>query len=578
MAVPVAPIAMGASGVIAMDTGGGIAMLTDSAVALETRGAAAVGAGGVNAGGQVERQFRKPPESRSGAKPRPPTVPPRTKRLPPAGEGVDVSGFVLDGNTVYREEDLQPLFTPYLGRKVTPAELNTLAEELTERYRRDGYLLSEVVVPEQTVTSGAVRLVATEGYVAEVRIRGGEDIPLTVFEPFIEPITKERPATANVLERNLFLMNDLGGVSVVSALEPVPDQPGAHILVAEVTRNRFGGAVALDNRGSRTAGPWRGYLDLYAVGLTGQFDETAFRAVTTFDRELNYLSLSHDEPIGTSGLRVGLAVNGSDSNVTDPAANNKLETRSRGVALTASYPLYRTQGANAYVRGGLTAHNGVTDVPGFPVTRDRVRALRLAMTLDSVDSLRGVNLFELELSKGLRGMGASSNDDPERSRENGRSDFFKATIYAARLQALAERWSVLAAVSAQYAANSLLVPEQFAFGGEQFGRGYNAAELIGDSGIALKLELRLSGGKPDTLPGPYTVYGFYDIGKAWTRSPIEQLGEVSSYSASSAGLGVRMNIGNSAGAFVEVAQPLTRDVAERANRRPRLFAGLSYRF
>lgn len=538
----------------------------------------AIGAGTVDSGGQVERQFRKAPESRSGSVPRPPALPQRTKRQAPQGEGVDVSGFELDGNTIYHQEDLQPILAPYIGRRVTPAELLALAEELTERYRRDGYLLSEVVVPEQDVGNGVVRLVATEGYVAEVRIQGGDDIPLAVFEPFVQPIRQERPSTANVLERNLFLMNDLGGVSVVSALEPVPEQPGAHVLVVNVAHNRFGGAVAVDNRGSRTSGPWRGYLDLYGVGLVGHFDETAFRAVTTGDRELNYLFVSHDEPIGSGGARVGVALNASDSHVTDSGANANLETRSRGMAVYASYPLYRTQSANVYVRGAVTAHNGVTDVPGVPVTRDRIRALRLSMTLDSLDSLRGVNLLEVELSKGLRGMGASSNDEAGRSRENGRSDFFKSTVYAARLQSIAEHWSILAAVNAQYAANNLLVPEQFAFGGDQFGRGYNAAELVGDSGVALKLELRFSGGKPEVLPGPYTVYGFYDFGKAWTRSPIEQLGEVSSYTASSAGLGVRMNVGTSIGAFVEAAQPLTRDVAERANRRPRVFAGLSYRF
>jgi hemolysin activation/secretion protein len=381
-----------------------------------------------------------------------------------------------------------------------------------------------------------------------------------------------------VLERNLFLMNDLGGISLSSALEPIAGQPGAHALIVQVARHRFAGAVAADNRGSRSAGPWRGYFDLFATGLTGNFDETAFRAVTTGNRELNYLSLAHDEPIGSSGARVGLSLNGSDSRASDPGFNSSLETQSRGMAISASYPLYRTQDANVYLRGAYTAHNGKTDVPGLPVTRDRIRALRLAMTLDSVDTLGGVNLLEVEFSRGLRGMGASSNDDATRSRENGRNDFFKTTIYAARLQSIAERWSLLAAINGQTASNSLLVPEQFAFGGDQFGRGYNAAELVGDSGLALKLELRLSGGKPEALPGPYTVYGFYDIGKAWTRSPREDLGEVSSHSASSTGLGVRMNVGSSVGAFVEVAQPLTRDVSEPGNRRPRLFGGISYRF
>lgn len=538
----------------------------------------AIGATNVDSGGQVERQFRKPPEARSAARLRPPTLPQRAQRAPPAGEGFDVSGFQLEGSTVYLPEDLQPLFAPYLGRRVTPTELLELAEALTERYRSDGYLLSEVVVPEQRVTGGVVRLAATEGYIAEVRLRGGADMSQDAFEPFIQPITQERPATANVLERNLFLMNELGGISVSSAVEPIADLPGAHVLVVDVVRNPLGAAVALENRGSRSAGPWRGYLDLYAAGLTGQFDETAFRAVTTGNRELNYVYLSHDEPLGSSGARLGVSLNASDSRWSDPAFSSSFETRSRGLAITASYPLYRTQGANAYVRASYTAHNEETVLQSDPDTRDRIRALRLALTLDSTDSFGGVNLLEFEVSKGLSGAGASSNDDPGRSRVDGRNDFVKTTLYAARLQSIAERWSLLAAVNGQIASHRLLVPEQFAFGGDQFGRGYNAAELVGDSGLALKLELRFSGGDPDSVPGPYTAYGFYDVGKAWTESPIPELGEVSSTSAASAGVGLRMNVGSSVGAFVEVAKPLTRDGAERGDRRPRLFGGLSYRF
>ena len=60
------------------------------------------------------------------------------------------------------------------------------------------------------------------------------------------------------------------------------------------------------------------------MGLTGHFDETAFRAVTTGDRELNFLYLSHDEPIGSSGARVGVSVNASDSHVTDPVSYTHL--------------------------------------------------------------------------------------------------------------------------------------------------------------------------------------------------------------------------------------------------------------
>ena len=46
------------------------------------------------------------------------------------------------------------------------------ANELTARYRRDGYVLSQVLVPAQDVTAGRVNLLAVEGYVDAIQLRG----------------------------------------------------------------------------------------------------------------------------------------------------------------------------------------------------------------------------------------------------------------------------------------------------------------------------------------------------------------------------------------------------------------------
>ena len=137
--------------------------------------------------------------------------------------------------------------------------------------------------------------------------------------------------------------------------------------------------------------------------------------------------------------------------------------------------------------------------------------------------------------------------------------------------------SLLAAFSGQVAFTDLLSPELFGFGGEAFGRGYDPSEIVGDHGAALKLELRYALGEGIAgLPSfGATLYGFYDAGVVRQRSPG---GLDAQQSATSAGLGVRFDVGRLLSGYLEVAKPLTRTVAAEGQRDPRAFGGLSLRF
>jgi len=120
----------------------------------------------------------------------------------------------------------------------------------------------------------------------------------------------------------------------------------------------------------------------------------------------------------------------------------------------------------------------------------------------------------------------------------------------------------------------LLSSELFAFGGEPFGRGYDPSELVGDHGAAGKLELRYAGQFALGQPMSYQAYGFYDIGRVWSRTPGQEAGD---QSAASAGIGARIVFGPSFNGFIEFARPLTRPVAAEGAKDARIYAGISAR-
>lgn len=113
--------------------------------------------------GQFEREFQREPE--------PPRVPPEPI-IPPGAEerappGADQVRFVLksvqvDGVTVYPATEIQSAYADLLGTEITLARVYDLADALTRKYRNDGFVLSQVVVPQQAIRAGSVRLQAIE--------------------------------------------------------------------------------------------------------------------------------------------------------------------------------------------------------------------------------------------------------------------------------------------------------------------------------------------------------------------------------------------------------------------------------
>jgi hemolysin activation/secretion protein len=525
--------------------------------------------------GQIERQFQRPPEPR--------TQPgelhvPAPSQQPPANAAeikFTLAGIAIEGATVYPGPVLQAYYQKYLNREVSLADVYAVAAALTARYRNDGYILSQVIVPAQSIEGGRVRLQAVEGYVARIVIEGDVDARRELVAAYADKIKATRPLTAAALERYLLLMNDLPGAFARATVVASKTEQGASDLLVQFSQRRARGGLSVDNRGGEALGPVRWSADLELDSALGLQERTGIRIVSTLNRELDYLSLTHDEQIGSEGGKLGFLVSFVRS-IPDESASFiplNLQTKSDSGALTYSYPLIRSRSQNLYLRGGLSALDGSTQLFGVTDTRDRIRALRLGATYDLADRYRGVNIVDVEIGQGLRGLGASRAGDPDLSRANGKPDFTKLTFYAARLQSVAARWSVLGAVNAQYAASDLLAPELFSFGGEQFGRGYDPSELVGDHGAAMKLELRYTNALDSGFG--YTGYGFYDAGFVRQRTPA---GLDASASGASAGFGLRFNLGRSLSGFIELAKPLTKPVAAEGDRDPRGYAGLSVYF
>ena len=196
-----------------------------------------------------------------------------------------------------------------------------------------------------------------------------------------------------------------------------------------------------------------------------------------------------------------------------------------------------------------------------PLSDDSLRVLHASAIFDYRDSFDGANFAEIGIRQGLPIIGASEKGDADLSRSEGDGTFTSFNAEVARLQRLTSDFNLLARIGGQYGFDQLLSTEEFEIGGLTFGRGYDPSELTGDSGAGATVELQFNHAPGLSFLRSYQVYTFYDFGVVWNNDA--NLPEEASLA--SAGIGVRTNLTSWLAADFEVAQPLTRQLENRAD-------------
>lgn len=121
---------------------------------------------------RLDQRFERPAVPQS----KPEIEMPAPEKAPPPRDAeritLTLSEIRIDGNSVYDSDSLSALWRDKLGKPITLADLYAIRDAITARYRNDGYVLSQAVVPAQRIRDGVVRLQVVEGYVDEVVVQG----------------------------------------------------------------------------------------------------------------------------------------------------------------------------------------------------------------------------------------------------------------------------------------------------------------------------------------------------------------------------------------------------------------------
>jgi hemolysin activation/secretion protein len=485
----------------------------------------------------------------------------------------ELRDVVITGAGAIPRGELIRAYQPYLGKKVSQADLVAIAGAISDAYRAAGFHLSRAIVPPQDIRDGRVRIQLIEGSITEVALRG-DGAEQFGIRPMLSPVVAECPSRLTTLERQLLLISGRPGVRIAdTAIEEIGGPTGRFRLIIDVKTWHIFTSLGIDNLGSSSVGPWQ----TYAIAAFNSYllpgDTLALNLSTTpgDPRELAFGRLSYDVPVGTDGLRIGASALYSDVRPGDDRRLYNDSTRTEAFEIRGSIVPLQSQRSSLT----LTAAADFSEVSERnlfgPIYNDHIRTLGLTSDYRLQDNFGGNNYVTLAYRQGLDIFGASRLGDDLVSHDGAAANFSVLDFWFTRYQTLSDDWSVKLAAAGQIASGPLFTSQQFYLGGVNFGRGYGSAEISGDNGIAGSFELRFDQTLSYRYLSGYQLYSFVDAGAAWNDGFSLNDG----LALTSAGGGIRFFLWDGLQADIGVAFPLSYRAPDNERRSARLLFSLS---
>ncbi len=452
---------------------------------------------------------------------------PREEQPRPALRGstslkVTVKKFVISGNRIYTDDELQPSLKTSLGKELDFDGLNEAANSLRAFYRANGYFLAQAYLPAQQIKDGVVEIAVLEGRLGTVELKPDPNSRLRpeFARGVLDQNLKEGDAITEVgLERPLLLLSDLPNVVVSSEIGPSTKAIGAADLRVNIkdSGNIISGYVDYDNAGNRFTGENRFGVNLNANNLSGYGDQLSVRATATNER-MTFVRAAISAPAGYSGARVGISfAQFSYSLERDFAA---IEAHGNGTVTTlyGLYPFIRTRNANLIGQISYESKLLKDRIDTTNTIEDRkIETIKLGLVGDARDRIFGgaLNSFSLTYTEGVLSLNpvAVATADLGVTGLRTQGQFAKLNFDVRRLQLLSENINLLLSINGQFSNKNLASAEKMSLGGASGVRAYPTGQGIGDQGFIFTTELRYNVPKFQILSGDLTFFGFYDAGR-----------------------------------------------------------------
>lgn len=441
----------------------------------------------------------------------------------PSTPKFEISAFQVEGNTLIPSEELQAVLAPFVGSSRDFGDVQSALQMLQGAYQERGYSAVRVLLPEQVLENGIVRIQIIQQKIVSVKATGNDVFDDENIMRSVPALKIGEPPNARAVARNIRVANEnpskFATVHFKSS-EQYPDGIDATIrIIDEKPQKLF---FTLDNTGNHQTKDLRMGVGYQNYNLFNRDHRLTAQFVTSPQSDLSFqdmriFALGYTIPLYEQGNSLDFFAAYSDVDA-GTLLGGALDITSKGALFGAHYNwnLNRIGNYQHKLNVGLDYRNydPNTSFGGVNLTPE-VTATPASVTYSGLwkgsDRQWGFNLGVIANIPDLASHG--SEDDFAAPPWLAEDNFKRYTWGADFVQNFATDWQVHLAGNGQFASDHLHPGEQFGLGGMDSTRGWHERAFSGDRGYRWSLEVVSPNfGRSLVEKLSLKTLAFYDVG------------------------------------------------------------------
>ncbi|MBU0547561.1 MAG: hypothetical protein KJ710_03505 [Candidatus Omnitrophica bacterium] len=487
-----------------------------------------------------------------------------------------IKKFVINGDVLFTPKDFEVVLSKYRDKELGISDLKKAMDEITGLYRKKGYILTLVYMPEQEIVDNTVEFRVIESRVGEIQV---EKPKYSKLDTERNKILLERGQVLDYkkLEANLRRINKQPDKDMRAVLSPGAIAGTTDILFKmdnEKSPQHF--YSEFNNLGTKNTSKNRWGLGYVNNNLSGNDDTVSLRLIANDKTDVYSLSAAYDFPITQSNTRLGAYAAYSRADISGQFAILSPEGHAKAWGLYFNHPWldkeFHDDNANtnftltSNLTAGFDSVSVYNKILGAETSHDELRVFKSGINFEETDSF-GRGGLAVEIKAGVPDfLGAMSKNDSSASRLDSGGEFQKYSGSLTRVTRLPLSFLLINSFRYQLSPFNLVNSEQMLLGGADTVRGYPENEYLADYGWVNTVELRAPmfflprslklpfDKKRTSLVDAIQLVGFFDAGKGYLNNAM--VGETKHETLISAGFGFRFDFYEHLRARLDIGFPV----------------------